>query len=60
MNSDGGSRFGLNLARGNRGGVFGVEQLGIGVEGHDQFVIGDDLFGRENTGAGDGGSDAWG
>ena len=45
--------LGVHFPRGDGLGMLSVVALGIGVEGHDQLIIGDDLLGGENSGAGD-------
>src|SRR5690606_6179319 len=52
---DRGGRQRLHLAGGDGVGVVGVEAVGEGVVGRDQFLVGDGLFRREQAGGGDDG-----
>ena len=45
--------LGVDLARCDLVGMFCIEPIRIGVEGHHKLVIGDDLRGCENPGSAD-------
>jgi len=47
----------FHLTGGDGLGILGIHPVGIGVEGGDQFGVGDDIWRRKDSGAGDGGSE---